>query len=68
MFFKTIVLKKFTNFTGKHRCTGVFFNNVAGPQNCSFLKKRLQRKFFLVNFVNYLKTSILCTGSMNGWF
>ena len=32
------------------------------------LKKRLQHRFFPVNFVNYSKTSILCRGSMNGWF
>ena len=28
-------------------CVGVFFNKVAGPQNCSFIKKGIQRGFLL---------------------
>ena len=44
MFFKTIVIKKFVNFTEK-TCVGVFFNKVAGPQNSNFIKKRLQHRF-----------------------
>ena len=44
------------------------FKNVAGPQNCNLIKKRLQHRFLLMNFVQYSKTSILCGGSMNGWF
>ena len=31
----------------------VCFNKVAGPQNCNFIEKRLQHRFFTVNFVNY---------------
>ena len=27
-------------------CVGVFFNKVAGPRNSSFIKKRLQQRFF----------------------
>ena len=39
-------------------CVGVFFIKVAGPQNCNFIKKRLQCRFFPVkiakNFKNIL--------------
>ena len=28
-------------------CAGVFYDKVAGPQNCNFIKKRLQHSFFL---------------------
>ena len=28
MFFKTVVLKHFAKFTGKHLCQGLFFNKV----------------------------------------
>ena len=28
-------------------CVGVFFNKVVGPQNCSFIKKGIQRGFLL---------------------
>ena len=52
----------------KRTCTEVFFSNVAGPQNCNFIQKRLQHSFLPVNFMNYSKRSILCRGSMNGWF
>ena len=41
---------------------------VGAPQNCNFIKKRLQHRFCPVNFVNYSKTSILCRGSMDDWF
>ena len=40
-------------------CFGVFFNKVAGPQNCNFIKKRLQHGLFPVNFVNHSRISIL---------
>ena len=40
-------------------CVRVFFNKVAGSQNCSFIKKRLQHRFFTVNFVNYPRAPIL---------
>ena len=52
MFFK-IVLKKFVNFTEKI-CVGVFFNKVAGSQNSSFIKKRLQHRIFPAKFENTL--------------
>ena len=56
MFFKAIVIKKFVNFTEK-TCVGVFFNKVAGPQNSNFIQKRLQQRFFLVKFANFLRTT-----------
>ena len=34
----------------------VFFNKVAGPQNCNFIKNRLQHKFFPVKFAKFLRT------------
>ena len=43
----------------KSTCAGVFFNDVADPENCNFIKKRLQHRFFPVNFVNYSRTPIL---------
>ena len=63
MFFKIINFKKFVNFRGKHVCW-VFFNKVAGPQNCNFIKRRLQHRYFAVNFVNCSKTPLLCRGCM----
>ena len=36
VFFKKDVLKNFANFTGKHPCRGLFFNNVTGLKACSF--------------------------------
>ena len=51
MFFKTIVIKKFGNFTEK-TYVGVFFNKVAGPQSSNFIQKRLQQRFFPVKFAS----------------
>ena len=58
MFFKIIFLKKFANFTGKHLSRSLS-NKVAGPHNCNVIKKKLQHKFFPVNFVNYSRPPIL---------
>ena len=40
-------------------CWSLFFNKVASLQACNFIKKRLQRRCFLVNIVKFLKTPIL---------
>ena len=48
MFFKIIVLKKFTNLTGKHMCRSL-------PSELQ-LKKRLQHKFFPAKFAKLLRT------------
>ena len=37
-------------------CVRFFFNKVAGPQNCNFIKKRLQHRFFPVKFAKFLRT------------
>ena len=52
MFFQTIVIKKFVNFTEK-TCVRVFFIKVAGPQNSNFIQKRLQKRFFPVKFAKF---------------
>ena len=36
---------------------GVFYNKVSGPQNCNFIKKRLQNRCFSVKFAKFLITS-----------
>ena len=40
----------FTNFIGKHLVLGFVFDKVAGMKACDFIKKRLQRRSFSVNF------------------
>ena len=55
MFFKIIVLKIDTNLQ-ESIYVGFFFNKFAGPQNCNFIKKRLQHKFFSVKFAMFLRT------------
>ena len=54
MFFKIIALKSL-QISQKITCVGVFFNKVAGPQNCYFIKKRLQHRFFPVKFAKFLR-------------
>ena len=39
-------------------CVGVFFNKVTGPQNCNFIKKRLQHRFLPVKFANFFKNTL----------
>ena len=63
------VLKIFTKFTGKHLRQSLFFNKVAGLK-CSaslqlYLKKRLWRSCFPVNFAKLLRTPFLQNTS--GW-
>ena len=54
-------------------CTGVFFIKVAGPQNCNFIKKRHQYRFFPVkiakNFMNILfyRTSPVASSTISGF-
>ena len=57
-FEKKLLLKLCVEFTGKHLCRS-FFNEVAGLQTCNFIKKRLQYRYFPVNFVKFLGTPIL---------
>ena len=50
------VLKNFAEFTGKHLCQSLYFNNVGGLRPATFLKKRLWHRCFSVNFAKLLKT------------
>ena len=52
-------LKNFTIFTAKHLYWGLFFNKNASLQVFSFIKKRLQHKYFLDNIAKFLRTAIL---------
>ena len=38
-------------------CVGVVFNKVAGSQNCNFVKKRLQHRFFSPEFSELFKST-----------
>ena len=53
MFFKKVVLKNFTKFTGQHLYQSLFFSKVAG------LTKELWHRCFLVNFAKILITPLL---------
>ena len=62
MFFIIDVLKNLAMFIGKHLCWSWFlllFNIVAGLEDRSCIKKRLQHKCFLVNIAKFLRTPIL---------
>ena len=37
----------------------LLFNIVAGLKNCSFITKRFQHQYFIVNILKFLRTSIL---------
>ena len=52
MFYKKVVFKLFTIFTGKHLCWSLF-------QIKLLAFKRLQHRCFPVNIANFLRTSIL---------
>ena len=55
------VLKKFAKFTGKQQRRGLFLNKDAGFRPGTLLKKRLQRRCFLVDFAKFLGTSFYRT-------
>ena len=57
--FKIGVLKNFANLTGKHLCQSRFFNKTAGLRHVIFLKKRLWRRCFLLNFAKSIRTHFL---------
>ena len=54
MFFKIIALKSL-QISQKITCIRVFFNKLVGAQNCYFIKKRLQHRFFPVKFAKFLR-------------
>ena len=67
------VLKNLAKFTGKHLHWSLFFNQVAGvsflmklqASACNYIKKRLQRRCFPLNFAKCLRTLFL--QSTNFW-
>ena len=54
MIFKIIALKSL-QISEKSTCVGVFFHKVVGPQNCNFIRKRFQSRFFPVKFAKFLR-------------
>ena len=53
------VLRNLTKFTGKHLHQSLFFNKVAGLRPPTWLKNRLWRRCFPVNFTNFVRTPFL---------
>ena len=56
---KKDILKSFLIFTEKHLCWSLFLNKNAGLQSWNFIKKRIQRRCFLVNTGKCLRTPVL---------
>ena len=50
VFCKKSVLKGLSKFTTKHLCWRLFFNKVAGVRPAVLAKKKLQHRYFPVNF------------------
>ena len=59
VFCKNVVLKNFTKFTRKQLCQSLFFNKVADLRRATLSKKKLWHRCFAMNFVKFLRTSIL---------
>ena len=53
LFCKKDVIKHFVNFTGKHLCQSLFFNNVSF---LTLFKIRLWHRRFLLHFAKFLRT------------
>ena len=54
---KKDVLRNFAEFTGKHVCQSLSFNEVTGLRPATLLKKRLWHRCFPVNFAKFLRTT-----------
>ena len=50
------VLRNYTNWTGKHMYQSLFLNKVTGLRPATLLRKRLWRRCFYVNFMNFFRT------------
>ena len=50
------VLLKISQISQGNTCVGAILNKVPGPQVCNFIKKRLQRRCFLLKFAKILRT------------
>ena len=59
VFLKKEFLKNFTKFKGKHLYWSLFFNKDSGLRPATLLKKRLQQRYFPVNFVKFSRTPFL---------
>ena len=59
MLYKIDVPVKFAKFTGKHLRWSPFFNKVEGWRPATKLKRRLQHRCFLANFVKFSGTPFL---------
>ena len=46
-------------FTKRTPVMEPLFNKIEGYQTCGFIKKRLQHRYFLVNFRKFIRTPIL---------
>ena len=40
----------------KHLCRSIFFDNIRRCRSATLLKTRVQRRCFIVNFVNFVRT------------
>ena len=67
VFYKKLVLKKFSKFTGKHLHGSFFFNKLADLRPAALLKKRLKHMCFPVNFVKFLRT-LFTQNTHDDWF
>ena len=56
MFIKTDFLKNFAIISGKHLCSSLLFNKVAGLRPATLLKRRLQSRCLAVNIVKLFRT------------
>ena len=57
MFFKIGIPKNFAKFTGKHLRHFLFFNKVARPQVCIFIKKEILAQVFSYEFCEIFKNN-----------
>ena len=55
VFYKKAVFNNFAKFTGKHLCWNFFLINLQAFRLATLLKKKLQRRYFPVNFAKLLK-------------
>ena len=56
---KKDILERFAKFVGEHLFRSLFFDKVVGLTPAILLKKRLLRRFFLVNFAKFARISFL---------
>ena len=59
LFCKKGVLRKFANFPGRHLCWSLFLIELQTFRPANFIEKRLQHRWFPVEFTKCLRTSNL---------